>query len=123
MNERDDGGNTVWHFAAMKHSLKYIPRHLFTEEALAEKDFDGNTIVVRGIISDFNILDDIPEHLITHKLLHIKAKNGTLLFNQASRDYIDSIIKMPGKLNYFIAKNPFLSKEIEFRPAAKIERI
>ena len=43
LNEYDSEGLTVWHVAAKHGTLKYIPKHYFTENAMNQQDLYKTT--------------------------------------------------------------------------------
>lgn len=109
LSQIDIFDDTVWHMAAKHGSLKTIPKHLLTEEIVNQRDEYGNTVLT--IVATHSTIKNLPVHLITEKLLTMKNK-GKLIFNKKDRQYITSILEMPGKVKDFIANNPTLELDI-----------
>lgn len=74
---------TVFHTGAF-HSLRDFPKELFKEDKYGDSVW---TIIVRRSKSDLKMLKEIPEHLITQKILDMK------IFNEIDTQYIKDTIE------------------------------
>ena len=72
LNERDSGGDTVWHSAACMGALMNIPQHLFTKDAMNQKN--GETVWHTAAL--YGSLQHIPQHLFTEEALNEEDERG-----------------------------------------------
>lgn len=89
LNERNNDGETVWHHAARVNSLRDIPIHFFTEEAM-------NKVVAGGTANDGDTvwhvaaknysLEHIPKHLFTEEAMKEKNEKGETVWESAVKN-------------------------------------
>lgn len=73
------------HYAAKNNTLKDIPKHLFTEEALTQFDDNGST--VWHIAAANNTLQHIPTHLFTVEAFNQMNKYGSSVWDFANNKH------------------------------------
>lgn len=84
LNEKDEHGSSVWHLAAQKFdSLDAIPKHLFTWDALNQRDEYKRTLL--HIAAECNNLNCIPKHFFTHESLTKKDCYNQNVFHLAAK--------------------------------------
>ena len=119
LNQENLYGNTVWHYAAMNKMLKYIPTNLFTKDVLSLKN-KFNTQFWE-YVACYEQLDTVPIHLINKNLLDMKRfKDNQPVFNDTQINYIEDVLRLPGKLKDFFKAFPFLETDVTHRDSRLI---